>query len=115
MPAALACTLEVAKRAARQQSGEIKLLIFTDGRANVPLRRNFVGSSEEKRSIIKTELEYLGLELRRAGVAITVVGSEDRLARTGDTFRLAELLKAELVQITRAQPAKQARSIKPGA
>jgi Mg-chelatase subunit ChlD len=98
LSAALVRSLEVAKRAARQKLSDVKLLVFTDGRANVPLHRN-LESKPERQLTIQRELESLGWELSQAGVSVTVVAIQDDLL-TAEPAGLAERLKAQLVRIT---------------
>lgn len=100
LSAGLVCSLEVARQASLHRIFDIRLLVFTDGRANLPLQTNVSESQTERRSKIQGELESLGLELRRAGVSTTIVDTENRFTSTGEAPRLAGTLKAQLVQIT---------------
>jgi magnesium chelatase ATPase subunit I len=80
LAAGLLSSLEIARRAARQGAHEIVLLLFTDGRANVSLLRAAETRDKAARAqSIKEEIEGVGAELRRAGVASVVIEGQ-RLA-----------------------------------
>jgi magnesium chelatase ATPase subunit I len=101
LSAGLLCSLAVARRASSQGKSDIRLLVFTDGRANVLLRKNGAEGQTNVRALIQKELESLGSELRRAGILTTVVETEHRFAPIGEADWLAEILEAQLVQIRR--------------
>jgi len=98
LSAGLGCSLAIARRASEQGKSDIRLLVFTDGRANVPLRKS--GPTDgDGRLLIQKEIGLLGRELRRLGVSTMVVETENRFAPIGEAGRLAENLEAQLVQI----------------
>ena len=101
LSAGLVCARDVAKRAKDQGRSDIRLLIFTDGRANVPLSKGTASSASATRTTIFSELEFLGLDLRRLGVSTFVVETDNRFASRIETGELAHSLKAELVPIGR--------------
>lgn len=99
LSAGLACSLEVARRCVAQNSGETILLLFTDGQANVPLRPNGGGDRAVRQQLIQSEVEYLGSELRKAGVQSVVVDPHHSFVSKGKARALAESLAARYVQI----------------
>ena len=94
--------LEVATRAAQQGAQQIVLLIFTDGRANVPLQ---MGESEDRVSLkkrISSELKQFGIALQRAGVVSVVVDTQNRFSSSGEGQALADALGGRCVHLHRA-------------
>ena len=102
LPAGLMRALEVAARAAEQGTERIVLLLFTDGRANVPLRMRETQSKDAQRSLIEDELVWLGAGLRKACVTTVVVDTQSRFTSIGTGKRLAEIIGAEYVQLESA-------------
>lgn len=94
LSAGLACSLALIKRA-RQQHGEIVLLLFTDGHANVSLRADGNGDRAQRRTLIEREVAGLGAELNRAGVRTIVVDTRAGFAAKDDLQALALKLGAE--------------------
>jgi magnesium chelatase subunit D len=92
--AALATSLDLARLESRKQDGEKVLLVFTDGRANVPLR-----SATRDAAALEREMASLGAELRNIGVKIVVVETQHRFALSDDARRLSEILFAEHVRV----------------
>jgi magnesium chelatase subunit D len=93
LSAGLARALEVVKRVGDTR-GEIKLLLFTDGHANVPIRENANGIRARRR-MIEAELSALGSELRKAGVGTVVVNSQNGFTANDEVRALARILCAE--------------------
>jgi Mg-chelatase subunit ChlD len=89
LSAALATSIEIARRAAQQGTQEIALLIFTDGRANVSLRRDEQSDRATRQRVIAQELEGLGAMLKRTGVATVVVDTQNRFVSNGEARALA--------------------------
>lgn len=94
LSAGLACSLALIKRA-RQQHGEIVLLLFTDGHANVSLRAEGNGDRVQRRTLIGREVAGLGAELNKAGVRTIVVDTRAGFAAKDDLQALALKLGAE--------------------
>jgi magnesium chelatase subunit D len=92
LSAGLLCALEVCERAARQGTGRIVLLVFTDGRANVPRDGRTGGDLADARRRIKSEVEKIGLALKRLGVAAVVVDTQNRFTSGGEGQTLAHTL-----------------------
>ncbi|MDQ3650390.1 MAG: magnesium chelatase ATPase subunit I [Acidobacteriota bacterium] len=100
LAAGLCRALDVAGRAARIKTEEIKLLIFTDGRANVPLDDNTgSGARAVIKRVIAEELTRLGAALRRAGVVSVVVNTQQRWTGNGEAEALAEMLGGRCVNL----------------
>jgi magnesium chelatase subunit D len=100
LAAGIQCALEVAERAGRQQQSErIKLLLFTDGRSNVPLRGRVRGGREARQILIGAELEQLGGALERARVEAIVVDTQAGFTSRGEGEALAHRLRAAYVHL----------------
>ncbi|HEV2799188.1 MAG TPA: magnesium chelatase ATPase subunit I [Pyrinomonadaceae bacterium] len=84
--------LEIAERAARRGTERIRLLVFTDGRANVPGDRQVGQDRASVRRQIKSEVERIGVALQRASVASVVVDTQNRFTSGGEGRALAEAL-----------------------
>jgi magnesium chelatase subunit D len=92
LAAGLFSSLEIARRAARQGAREIVLLLFTDGRANVPLRTGEMRDKATCALLIAKEIERLGAALQRAGVASVIVDTQNRFTSRGEGQMLASKL-----------------------
>jgi magnesium chelatase subunit D len=92
LAAGLAASIEVARRAARQGTQEIVLLIFTDGRANVSLRQDETLDRAARQRVIADELVRLGQLLRQSGVTTVVVDTQNRFVSNGEARSLARTL-----------------------
>jgi magnesium chelatase subunit D len=92
--------LEVSERAARQGTGRIVLLVFTDGRANVPRDGQTGGDLRDVRRRIKSEVEKIGVALRRLGVAPVVVDTQNRFTSGGEGQSLAHTLGGQYVHLS---------------
>ncbi|MDQ1613173.1 MAG: magnesium chelatase subunit, partial [Pyrinomonadaceae bacterium] len=91
--------LEMSERAARQGTGRIVLLVFTDGRANVPRDGKIEGDRAGVRRQIKSEVEKIGVALQRTGVASVVVDTQNRFTSGGEGQRLAQALGGRYVHL----------------
>ncbi|HVG29931.1 MAG TPA: magnesium chelatase ATPase subunit I [Pyrinomonadaceae bacterium] len=78
LAAGLARAHEIAARARREGAGRISLLVFTDGRANVPLGGASGERGAQLRLRLDREIAQLGAALRREGVESTVVDTRAR-------------------------------------
>lgn len=99
LAAGLACALEIARRAARQGTERIVLLLFTDGRANVSSRANEIKNQAERRRLIDDELQSLGRAAQQTGLATIVVDTQNRFTSSGDAQRLAGIIGARYVYL----------------
>jgi magnesium chelatase subunit D len=93
--------LEVARRAAAEGSRRVRLVVFTDGRANVPLAGKTSASGDARRERIAGEIQSLGASLRKAGVASVVVDTQHGFTADGRGRSLADALGGEYVRLPR--------------
>jgi magnesium chelatase subunit D len=94
LSAGLACSLLLAKRTA-SKSGEVVVLLFTDGSANVALGGNGINHPDTRQEIINKEIALLGVQLRKAGVTLIVIDTQNQFTSTGKALVLAGRLGAE--------------------
>ncbi len=100
LSAGLRCALEVAERAARQGAERIVLLVFTDGRSNVPLRNDGAANRASVKQQIESELAHIGRALRQAGVSAVVVDTRNQWTGMNDAQALAEIIGGRCVQLS---------------
>ncbi len=93
------CALNIARRAKRQSIERIVLLIFTDGRANIPARQNY-GDSSTTRNEIFGELEQLGKALKLNRVMSVVVDTRSRFTSMNEGRELASRLDARYLYLS---------------
>jgi magnesium chelatase subunit D len=91
--------LEMSERAARAGTVSIRLLVFTDGRANVPGDGRVGGDRAAVRRRIIGEVEKIGVALQRCGVASVVVDTQNRFTRGGEGQVLAQALGGRYVHL----------------
>jgi magnesium chelatase subunit D len=84
--------LEMSERAARRGTERIRLLVFTDGRANVPRDGRTSGDRAGNRRQIKIEVEKIGQALQRAGVVSVIIDTQNRFTSGGEGESLAQAL-----------------------
>ncbi|HEX8560907.1 MAG TPA: magnesium chelatase ATPase subunit I [Pyrinomonadaceae bacterium] len=93
LPAGLLRALEVARRATAGGARFVRLVVFTDGRANVPLAgKSSGGDAVARRARVRREVRALGASLAAAGVASLVVDTQSRYTADGEGRFLAEAL-----------------------
>ena len=97
--AGLTRSLELAERARRQGTERIVLLLFTDGRANVSMRKVGAENRGAGRRLIEEELEVLGQAARQAGVTTIVVDAENRFTSSGEGQKLADRMGARYLRL----------------
>jgi len=101
LTAGLIRSLEVVKQ--DRSDGEIFLLVFTDGNANVAAGSNGSASRPEllaeRRELIEAELAGLGSALGRAGVKVFVVDSDNRHFSNSGARALAEKLGSHYLTV----------------
>ncbi|MDQ3685724.1 MAG: magnesium chelatase ATPase subunit I [Acidobacteriota bacterium] len=99
LAAGLVRALEVARRAAREGTEQIELLVFTDGRANVPLYQ----CDSEDQTILKrrivAELSRVGAELRQSGIRTIIIDTQQRWTSGGEGQTLAEAVGGRYVSL----------------
>jgi len=78
------------------------ILLFTDGRSNVPLRQNGNNVRVLRQLKIESELCELGREIKRTRAHVVVVDTQKEFESSQDTRKLAQLLQAQFVKLTPA-------------
>ena len=84
--------------------GETVVLLFTDGRSNVPLRRGGLNLRAFRQVKIESELRELTVALTRTKARVVVVDTQREFESAEDTRRLAGILRARFVKIAPANP-----------
>jgi magnesium chelatase subunit D len=79
--------------------GETVLLLFTDGRSNVPLRRNGLNVRALRHLKIEGELRELQAALKKTRARVIVVDTQKEFESSEETRRLAEILQAQFVKL----------------
>jgi magnesium chelatase subunit D len=82
--------------------GESVVLLFTDGRSNVPLRRGGLNLRAFRHVKIESELRELTVALNRTRARVVVVDTQKEFESSEDTRRLANILNARFVKIAPA-------------
>jgi magnesium chelatase subunit D len=101
----LARALEVARRAKDAGARQIRLVVFTDGRANVPLVDEGAASSNVRRvaaarkSRIADEIRRLGASLREACADSLVIDTQARFTSGGEGEFLSDALGARYLRL----------------
>ncbi|HET7112805.1 MAG TPA: magnesium chelatase ATPase subunit I [Pyrinomonadaceae bacterium] len=103
LSAGLASTIELLKLVG-DRYGENVVLLFTDGRSNVPLRRNGINVRVLRQLKIEIELRALMLELKQMRAQVVVVDTQKEFESSQETRRLARILRAQFVKLTPAVP-----------
>lgn len=99
--AGLASTAELLKLVGARY-GENVVLLFTDGRSNVPLRRNGLNVRVLRQLKIESELRELTLEIKKTRAQVVVVDTQKEFESSQETRRLAQILQAQFVKLTPA-------------
>ena len=84
--------------------GERVVLLFTDGRSNVPLRRGGLNLRAFRQVKIESELRELTVALHRTKARVVVVDTQREFESAEETRRLAGILRARFVKIAPANP-----------
>jgi magnesium chelatase subunit D len=79
--------------------GETVVLLFTDGRSNVPLRRGGLNLRAFRQVKIESELRELTVALNRTRARVIVVDTQKEFESAADTRRLAGILRARFVKV----------------
>jgi magnesium chelatase subunit D len=107
LAAGLARALEVARRAKDAGARQIRLVVFTDGRANVPLvdegkpSSNVVSSNASRKARIAEEIARLGASLRAACAGSLVIDTQARFTSNGEGEFLSGALDARYLRLPR--------------
>jgi magnesium chelatase subunit D len=94
LSAGLARSLELCKQVG-PKAGEIFLLVFTDGQANVPLKTKMNSDRLERQRQIELEITKLGTALKKSGVTSVVISTHDRYRSNDSAERIAAKLGAQ--------------------
>ena len=78
--------------------GETAVLLFTDGRSNVPLRRGGLNLRAFRQLKIESELRELNIALKRTKARVVVVDTQKEFESSEETRRLAQILQARFVK-----------------
>jgi magnesium chelatase subunit D len=106
LAAGLARAHEIAARARREGAGRISLLVFTDGRANVPLGAAPGARGAGLRPRLDQEIARLGAALRRVRVESTVVDTRARFGGDEEGRALARALGGSYTRLPTTPTAK---------
>lgn len=82
--------------------GETVVLLFTDGRSNVPLRRNGLNVRALRHLKIEGELRELQAALKKTQARVIVVDTQKEFESSEETRRLAKILQAQFVKLAPA-------------
>lgn len=99
--AGLVTTIELIKLVG-DKFGETVVLLFTDGRSNVPLRRNGLNVRALRHLKIEAELRELNFALRKTRARVIVVDTQKEFESSEETRRLAAILQAQFVKLAPA-------------
>jgi magnesium chelatase subunit D len=91
--------LEVARRADSTGAHRVRLVVFTDGRANVPLTDESGMDRTARRARIRQEILALGASLAQACDASVVVDTQTRFTDNGEGRSLADALGGGYVRL----------------
>ena len=84
--------------------GETVVLLFTDGRSNVPLRREGINVRALRHLKIESELRELHAELKKTQARVIVVDTQKEFESSEETRRLAQILQAQFVKLAPSIP-----------
>ena len=101
--AGLVTTIELLKLVG-DRFGENVVLLFTDGRSNVPLRRNVMNVRVLRQMKIESELCELAGAFKKTRAHVIVVDTQKEFESSQETRKLAQLLQARFVKLTPAVP-----------
>jgi magnesium chelatase subunit D len=100
--AGLVSALQVAKRARLKLGGNVMIVLFTDGRANVGLSSSGMIGQEAVRQAISDELRKLGAAIKRENIAMTLIDTRPRFVSSGDGRALSDLIGARYIYLPHA-------------
>ncbi|HEX6182264.1 MAG TPA: magnesium chelatase ATPase subunit I [Pyrinomonadaceae bacterium] len=99
LAAGLLRALDVARRAGADDVRRVRLVVFTDGRANVPLAGKTDAPVPERRERIRREIQSLGASLLKAGVVSLVVDTQNRFTADDSGRFLADALGGDYTRL----------------
>ena len=95
LSAGLLCSLDLVQRAGEKEAHK-SVIVFTDGRANVPLERS---PSVDRTGVIADELRQLSERFRKIRANIVVANTQRKFETTDEPQQLANLLGAQLINV----------------
>jgi magnesium chelatase subunit D len=98
LSAGLLCSLDLVKQV-RDKHGQIAMLLFTDGHANVSLRENGNGERALRQQLIESEIAQIGATLKKVRVSLTLVDTQSGFVSDDDSRRVAEVLGADFIRL----------------
>ena len=102
LAAGLLSAIALADKARRKTAREVVLLIFTDGRVNVPLKAVEMPNRSEREQVIRTELEALGRRLREQDIRPVVIDTSSWDARDGRCASISATIGARYCRLERS-------------
>jgi magnesium chelatase subunit D len=91
----LLCSLELTRKVTASES---VVLLFTDGHANVSLRKEAVDRFTRRR-LIENEVARIGFEFKKAKARVVVVETNNRFKSNGGAQWVADRLGSELIHV----------------
>src|SRR5205085_5060596 len=99
LSAGLLRALDVSRRANESGTRRVRLIVFTDGRANVALAGGVTADGPAFKERIRDEIRRLGAALCGAGGSSLVVDTRSRFTSNGEGRYLSEALGGRYVQL----------------
>lgn len=106
LAAGLLRAYELAQQARRQGTERIVLLVFTDGRANVPRAGRANGTRPAAQLRIKAELAQIGAQLRQMKLSVVIVDTRARFTAGDDGAQLAHTLGGAYLPLPATLPTR---------
>ena len=97
LSAGMKCAVELVRRMRDRRSDQC-VLLFTDGRANVPLR-DAEGSPALRSRLIEEELKQMAAAIKQTRTKLVVVDTQRHFERNEQPGRLAVLMEAQLIKL----------------
>jgi magnesium chelatase subunit D len=114
LAAGLLRAYELAQQARREGAERIAVLVFTDGRANVPLDGQTAGARTHLRQRIANELEQIGAALNRTGAQTVVVDTRQRFTAGDEGAKLAHALYGQYLPLPATVSESTRREVRSG-
>jgi magnesium chelatase subunit D len=112
LAAGLAGAISLAERARGKTGRETILLIFTDGRVNVPLKAPEKSSRSERQRVIRAELEILGRLLREQDIRAVVVDTNSWNGKDGGCAAISATIGAKYCRLEQSGPDRLCQQIR---
>jgi magnesium chelatase subunit D len=99
LAAGLGGAIALAERANKKVPGKTVLLVFTDGRVNVPLRPLESSGKGDRDPVIRAELQVMGQELARRGIRTVLIDTASWVVKGGKCASIAETIGASYCRL----------------